>query len=597
MCGISGILNFSKKKIENEITIKKLVLAQHKRGPDSKGYWISDDNKITLGHNRLSIIDLSEDANQPFLSRDGNYVIIFNGEIYNFQEVKNELSKKNIFFRTSSDTEVIIEAYKYWGVEFIKLLRGMFAFCIFDKFKKKIILARDPFGIKPLYYTRYNNIFYFSSEIKALLKIKEIPYSISKAANSSYFLWGHIQEPYTLYNEIKSLKKGSLKIIDSTGNEKNINYASIKEVILNTESKKISNIKEANSLVKYELNKSLNYHTVSDVPLTLLLSSGIDSNVLLSSASMQEIKRLDALTLDFQIKGSNNETELSKKSTSQNKIHHITKKFLETEIVNEMENFFNSMDSPTSDGLNNFLISKEVKKNGKKVMISGVGADEIFCGYPSFQRIPKIFQIFKFIPSLNIKNGSHMIKIMNKFKINPKFLGLFKYNNSYEKIFFLQRCLFMPEELNFFSNNKILNEGFEELNLFENLYKDVKEFKNDVSLLMYLEIENYLCSRILRDSDWASMANSVEMRTPYVDWFFFKNILPIVKSKIVFEKKQLLDIYSKNLPNELYRRKKTGFDIPYNKYYSFISKNKKNFNKSQKNWAFLSMNKYLEINQ
>ena len=114
---------------------------------------------------------------------------------------------------------------------------------------------------------------------------------------------------------------------------------------------------------------------------------------------------------------------------------------------------------------------------------------------------------------------------------------------------------------------------------------------------MYLEIENYLCSRILRDSDWASMANSVEMRTPYVDWFFFKNILPIVKSKIVFEKKQLLDIYSKNLPNELYRRKKTGFDIPYNKYYSFISKNKKNFNKSQKNWAFLSMNKYLEINQ
>ncbi len=596
MCGISGILNFSNRKIDNRKIIKNLITAQHARGPDNNNYWVSEDDRITLGHNRLSIIDLSLNANQPFISNDKNFIISFNGEIYNFLELKKELSEKNIFFKTNSDTEVIIEAYKYWGLNFVKHLRGMFAFCIFDKIKKKIIIARDPFGIKPLYYTIYNGVLYFASEIKALLKIKDIPFNLSKAGTTCFYIWGHIQEPFTIYEEIKSLKRGLTKIIDINGNQKDMEYASIKETILNTESKNIKDNFEINAIVKNELDKSVKHHFISDVPITLLLSSGIDSNVLLASASSQKIPNFDALTLDFSPKFKNSEINISDKSAKINNTKHEVRKFLDSEILKSANLFFSKMDSPTSDGLNNYLVSKEVKRNKRKVMISGVGADEIFQGYPSFTRIPKIFKIFKYFPELSFKNGSLIFKLMDKIKINTKFANLLKYSGTFEEIFFLQRSRFMPEELEFLSDKNKLYEGLEELNIFENLKKDIKDFKNDKLLIMYLEIKYYLCSRLLRDSDWASMSNSVEMRTPFVDWSFFKNILPIIKSDFKFGKNILIDIYSENLPKELYQRKKTGFDIPYKKYFSLLSKKKGMFKSPQKNWTQLSINKYFDYN-
>ena len=239
MCGISGIFNFSNKKINNKEIIKKILDIQNQRGPDNRNLWVSECKKITLGHNRLSIIDLSKNSNQPFISEDDNYIITFNGEIYNFKDLRKELIKKNFFFKTNSDTEVILQSYKCWGLNFTKFLRGMFAFVIYDKVKKKIILARDPFGIKPLYYTNNNGVLYFASQIKALLSIKDISFTTSKAGICSYYMWGHVQEPFTLYNEIRSLEKGTIKIIDINGNENNLSYGSIKETILNSNFEKL----------------------------------------------------------------------------------------------------------------------------------------------------------------------------------------------------------------------------------------------------------------------------------------------------------------------------------------------------------------------
>ena len=299
MCGISGIFNFSNKKINNIEIIKKILDIQNQRGPDNRNLWVSECKKITLGHNRLSIIDLSKNSNQPFISEDDNYIITFNGEIYNFKDLRKELIKKNFFFKTNSDTEVILQSYKCWGLNFAKFLRGMFAFVIYDKVKKKIILARDPFGIKPLYYTNNNGVLYFASQIKALLSIKDISFTTSKAGICSYYMWGHVQEPFTLYNEIRSLEKGTIKIIDINGNENNLSYGSIKETILNSNFEKFDNELDAINFVKDELDQSLNYHHISDVPITLLLSSGIDSNILLASTSKNNKNNLDALTLDF----------------------------------------------------------------------------------------------------------------------------------------------------------------------------------------------------------------------------------------------------------------------------------------------------------
>ena len=184
----------------------------------------------------MAIIDLTKNGRQPFVSKDGDLVITFNGEIYNFKEIKKELSAKNIFFKSNTDTEVILESYKYWGIDFIKRLRGMFAFAMWDLKKRKLILARDPFGIKPLYFSKKNGIYYFASQVKSLLSINDIDTNYSDAGLVSYYLWGNIQEPYTLYKNIKSIKKGSCLIIKEDGSEETYNFANIKSAILNSNS-------------------------------------------------------------------------------------------------------------------------------------------------------------------------------------------------------------------------------------------------------------------------------------------------------------------------------------------------------------------------
>ena len=177
MCGISGIYNPHNKEINSQKITEKILNIQKKRGPDGQGIWRSDCKKITLGHNRLSIIDLSNNASQPFVSKDNKTVITFNGEIYNFNELRSELIKKNIYFKSKSDTEVILEAYKYWGLDCLNKFRGMFSFAIWDNEDKKIVLARDPFGIKPLYYCMFNEVLYFASEIKSLLSIENLSFN------------------------------------------------------------------------------------------------------------------------------------------------------------------------------------------------------------------------------------------------------------------------------------------------------------------------------------------------------------------------------------------------------------------------------------
>ena len=282
MCGISGIFYPSLKKINQIEIINKILKVQKLRGPDNCGVWNSKCGKVTFGHNRLSIIDLTENANQPFVSNDKRIVITFNGEIYNFQEIRQQLLKKNTKFKSNSDTEIIVEAYKYWGLDFVNYFRGMFSFVIWDTLKNELVLARDPFGIKPLYYTYQNNIFYFASQIKSILSIQNIKFSKSNAGICSYFMFGNVIDPFTIYNEIKSLEKGTLLVINNEGIKKKINFYSIKNKILNSEKLNISNEYDQTNYLKEILDDTVRCHSISDVPITYLLSSGIDSNVLVA---------------------------------------------------------------------------------------------------------------------------------------------------------------------------------------------------------------------------------------------------------------------------------------------------------------------------
>ena len=599
MCGISGIYNFSNKPVNLGPAIEKIVKLQHHRGPDDQGIWQSKCKKVFFGHNRLTIIDLSKNGSQPFVSKDENYIITFNGEIYNFKEIKMELVEKNISFKSNSDTEVIIESYKYWGLDFVKKLRGMFAFVIWDSIKKKLILARDPFGIKPLYYSKKNGIYYFASQVKSLLTIEDINFDKSKAGIVSYFLWGHIQEPLTIYKDIESIESGTCTIIEKNGNVKNFRYADIKDTILNSPSLNLKDERDAINYLKNIVQETVKYHQVSDIPVTFLLSSGIDSNVIVSLINDNEKENCSALTLDFDYKEVTNESALAKKATKNNNISHHIGKIEQNEIGELINIFYNKMDLPTNDGLNNFLVSYIAKKNGSKVIISGVGGDELFFGYPSFNRIPKLNKVLKFFPNSKLINNIFKLGVypfLKSFTLNTKYSGIYEYGKNLGSAFFLQKSLFLPHEVKEILTPGIFKEGFEELNTLENIKKDIKNIEETKLSIMYLELKYYLSSKLLRDADWTSMSHSVEMRTPFVDWFFFKKLVPLLKSKININKKTLLRCADNKVPNELYSRRKTGFAIPYKSYLQKLTNDKIKYSHPIKDWSTFTYKKYLDQN-
>lgn len=587
MCGISGIFNPSTKKINQIETINKILKLQKSRGPDNTALWTSSCGKVTFGHNRLSIIDLTNNSNQPFVSIDKRIVITFNGEIYNFLEIREQLLKKKIKFKSNSDTEVIIEAYRYWGLEFVNYFRGMYSFVIWDVLKDELILARDPFGIKPLYYTYQNNIFYFASQIKSILSIQNLRFNNSDAGICSYFMFGNVIDPFTIYKEIKSLEKGNVLVINKDGVKKKINFYSIKNKILNSKEASISNENDQINYLKETIDDTVRYHSISDVPITYLLSSGIDSNVLVASASSQQ-NNINSVTLDFGFTGEKNETQIASKTSKLNNIKHSVKEISNFDKIEGLNNFFNSMDSPTNDALNNYLISKKIK-NLTKVVISGVGADEFLFGYSSFERIPKLNNFAKFIPYIKILDNNKLYNFLNKIKIKAKIAALFSHQKNIGDAYYLQRSVFLEKEIENFKDYFSIEKGLEELNLRERLLKDVEGIKDTKLSIMLLEILYYLSPKLLRDSDWATMSNSIEMRTPFVDIVFFEKILSLYKKNPNLNKKYMLKCYQNSLPRELSKRKKTGFEIPYKE---FLKNNNLKFYPSIKNWTEYSYNNY-----
>tara|TARA_Y100000741_G_scaffold363361_1_gene351418 strand:- start:108 stop:1901 length:1794 start_codon:yes stop_codon:yes gene_type:complete len=595
MCGISGVYNYLGKSIPTKNIIEKILKLQKKRGPDDTGIWQSNCKKISFGHNRLSIIDLSNRANQPFVSNDEKYIITFNGEIYNYKELKKELSKHDIKFKSDSDTEVIIESYKYWGIEFVNKLRGMFAFAMWDNIKEELILARDPFGIKPLYFSKKNNILFFASQVKSILSIDDVSFEKSGRSVLDYYLWGNVREPLTLYKDIYSVDRGTVKIFDRNCNETNFEYANLKETIIKSEKDYFKNKLELNDKLNYIIKKTVKYHQVSDVPVTFLLSSGIDSNVLLAASEKEENTNFNALTIDFSEKLK--ESPLAKVGSKMNKIDHIVEKIDNDKVLELILKYYKYMDMPTNDGLNNYVVSYFAKKNGSKVLISGIGGDELFFGYPSFKRIPIMRKISNIIPSnKNLQKFLHKIvyKILLKSNKNTKYSEVLKNRHNTFDAFMLQRCVFTPEEIIELINSKVIDEKINDLEVQKENEINDKNFENEQLKIMYLEIKYYLCSKLLRDSDWASMANSVEMRTPFVDWFFFRELLPILKSNIKISKTNMLDSFKNKTPVQLYDRKKTGFAIPYEQYFKKVSGIKNKYKDPIKDWSVLNYNKYLE---
>ncbi len=536
MCRIAGIVDPIRYQDQLRDDVQLMIDKMIYGGPDGRGLFC--DKTIALGHCRLSLLDLTDAAAQPMLYN--NLVISYNGEIYNFKEIKRELEFKSHQFKTNSDTEVILHAFEEWGVESFSKFNGMFAFALFDRTSQKLYLVRDPNGIKPLYYFCADKQLIFASETKVFNSFIDEENDFWKIL---FLAYGHLPEPYTKYKDVFALPKSSYLTY-------NLNDASYNVSKYSFKSKRVlQNISLAD--IGYELQASVNRHLISDAPIGVFLSGGIDSSIITLLAA-QQTKQLHTLSIYF------NEKEYSEKYYQEliaKKIssdHHALL-LTEKDFLNNVENILNAYDSPCNDGVNTWFISKYAKENNLKAVLSGLGADELFGGYPSFTRLAQL-------------KKAHQYK-----NIITKFSGLLPGN--YQRFDFLKLDDHVSDYLllrGFYTPSKIASilsvskaEIIKQLNTHSPSTARKLNTLKDVSAM---ETEMYMQNQLLKDSDYMSMQHGIEIRVPFLDNEFLHLVRNINEEELFpspGKKDVLIQAFENILPKEIYNRPKKGFQFPF----------------------------------
>ena len=573
MCGIAGIYSYSNKgsKVDKK-ELRKIRDHMKNRGPDGVGEWCDDNGRIILGHRRLSIIDLSVKSNQPMVSACGRYIITYNGEIYNYLELKKKMHQKGCIFTTNSDTEVLLQLYKQKGLNMFRDLKGMYAIAVWDRKAERLILARDPHGIKPLYYSDNGKEFRFSSQVKSLLAGGRVSKNKGPAGEVGFYLFGSVPEPYTLYSDIKQLEAGTVITISENGICKKLSDLTAEEVetnSLNFDNTAVLSTRTAR--VRECLRESVMRHLVSDVPVGLFLSSGIDSTTLAGVLDERLTTPLKTITLSFSEyrDTENDESGLAKLVSRHYGTDQITRYIDEQEIKRDLSSILSAMDQPSIDGFNTWFVSKIAAEAGLKVAISGVGADELLGGYPSFVDIPNWISIHRLVPDIfrSILKKS-LAKTSSSHIFHPKLSSLATLANDYPGAYLVKRGIFMPHEIGQVMDSDAAYAGLESLMPLELINNQLHESDSTpFAKVSRLESSLYMRNQLLRDADWAGMAHSLEIRTPFVD-----HSLSLCMSGVlnrVYGKTALLkSVPNKKLPDPVFRRKKTGFKVPFNKWLS-----------------------------
>ncbi len=562
MCGIAGYM-MATGAVEAAApgVVQRMTDRMAPRGPDAESLWTSEG--IVLGHRRLAILDLDARANQPMLSQDGRYAIVFNGEIYNFRELRLGLEANGFTFRTTSDTEVLLALFALEGERMLPRLRGMFAFAIWDTQSRELFLARDPYGIKPLYYTRTRDGLLFASQVKALLASGLVSDETEPAGLAGFYLWGSVPEPWTLYRDVFAMPSGHWMRVTEGIAAAPVSWHDIR-THWRGEGLKLSTT-ELQEQVRLAVTDSVRAHLVSDVPICVFLSGGIDSTVLAGIASELGAE-VQGITVGFSEFADKPEDEVPVAATIaahygiSHFIHHVSR----AEFEEDMPRILNGMDQPSIDGVNTWFASKAAAERGYKVVLSGVGGDELFCGYPSFRQIPRgaaLGRLTAAIPGARRMMGPPCTYFASR-RANPKLVVLPSFMDSMEGMYFLKRSLFLPEELPALMGAGLAREGLARLGGSPPGMTQAGA-RNGLAVIGLLESTLYLRNQLLRDSDWASMAHSLELRTPFVDAALLETLGPHVSSfGSGLGKTLLAKAPEKRLPGYVIHRPKFGFSIP-----------------------------------
>ena len=541
------------------------------RGPDAVGYWFAEDGRTALGHRRLSIIDCTDRANQPMFSEDGRLAVVFNGEIYNYRALRNNLQTKGHVFRSQSDTEVLLHLYADRGAAMVHALRGMFAFAIWDSEKRGLLVARDGYGIKPFYYSDDGKTFRFASQVKALMAGNKLSKAASPAGWVGFYLFGSVPEPHTTYASVRSLPAGATLWIDTAGAAAPKSYFSVAKVYCDAEAAPLQlDDKAFEEHARDALLDSVRHHLVADVPVGSFLSAGIDSSALVGLMRDVGDQSIQTMTVAFEeFRGTpHDESVLAEQVAARYGTRHTTRFVTEHEFHDDLPKILAAMDQPTIDGINTWFVSKAAREQGLKVAISGVGGDELFGGYPSFSTLAKLKRALG--AAAWVPGGgpalARFVAMLNRcgMRMHPKTAALLNLGHEHASAYLLLRGLFMPDELGEVLDAGLVAEGLRALRPHALIKTALSpEPKSDYAKVATLESALYMRNQLLRDTDWASMAHSLEVRVPLVDTQLLRSLAPALVARDSQKFKSALARSPKRaLPEAVVTRRKTGFATP-----------------------------------
>ncbi len=566
MCGIAGFCDFSKKLSKNDLELMTDVL--HHRGPDDSGYSLFENDKysIGLGHRRLSILDLSTHGHQPMSFE--KLEIIFNGEVYNFKEIKEELLKYNYTFFSDSDTEVILKAYHKWGIKAIDKFNGMFAIVIYDKELNKLIFIRDRAGVKPLYFYWNNGVFLFSSELKSFHKVDSFIKELNKNSIALYFQYGYIPQPHTIFKNTYKLESGHYLTLDL--NTKELNKYKYWDVIDCYNKEKV-NVSEEEAIEETEklLKSACEYRMVSDVPVGIFLSGGYDSSLVASLLQKDRTERIRTFTIGFH-ENKFNEAPFAKKIADYLGTNHTEYYCTAKDAVDILPLLPEIYDEPFSDNssIPTILVSKIARKD-VTVSLSADGGDELFGGYDKYIQVEKLNSYISKIP-FKSAIGKLMTSI-DPSKI-PFTKNINKFDHRYSKIsqsinsknpieiMSLITNLFTPIEVKNLLSIDFVNQTTS--------FDDIKFLRKDLTIIdkmLAIDYKTFQLDDILTKVDRATMSVSLEGREPLLDYRLIEYVSRLnsnLKIKNGNKKYLLKEITHKYIPKEMMDRPKMGFSTP-----------------------------------
>lgn len=561
MCGIAGIINHS----NSSVVIQKMTDRLKHRGPDAEGFFINPN--MALGHRRLSIIDLSDKGSQPMFSTDKRFVLVFNGEIYNYRDVKAQCVDYS--FSSDSDSETLLAAYERWGQDCVNHLNGMYAFAIWDQKEKTLFFARDRLGVKPFYYyignSENGHFFLFSSEIRSLLSSGLVPKKIDSLGLRQLLLYQSSISPGTIVENINQLMPGYY----GTWTDKGLQLRRYWQI---TDAKLMPydhlSRSEVVSEIRSLLMESVELRMLADVPLGAFLSGGIDSSVIVAIMAQISTKKVRTCSVIFSEKNYD-ESQYAQMIAKKYNTEHIDILLSPDAFLEEIEPALLSMDSPSGDGLNTYIVSKHTRKAGLKVALSGLGGDELFAGYANFKhwfKLAKSAKLWWNLP-LSLRQSIIRLTIDGSTRSNRKLAEmLLAPNPSIAVLYPHFRHLFFENEVAKIC--PIAANGSDEVHrLLLDDYKELSEMPL-LSQFSVAELSGYTSNVLLRDTDQMSMAHGLEVREPFFDYRLVEYILgiPDIIKYPSTPKRLLVEALSPMLPKAIVNRRKMGFALPWDSW-------------------------------